>query len=126
MKRVAVLAPSEKAGLDPERLDALFVRMGPVAGEDAVCRAMEELAYNLGRADRLHVAGDLENMLSCTQALGRIADEIGMWKLHRVAEDVAQCIQDGDGVAVAATLARMARVGERSLYAVWDLQDLSV
>ena len=34
--RVAVLAPSEKAGLDPERLDALFVRMGPVAGEDAL------------------------------------------------------------------------------------------
>lgn len=126
MKRVAVLAPSETAGLDPGRLEALFARLGPEDGEDAVCRAMEELAYRLGQADRFHAGGRLDEMVTATRALRTIAEEIGMASLARVAEDVLQCIRDADAVALAATLARMARVGERSLYAIWDLQDLSV
>lgn len=126
MEQVAVISPSEKAGLDPERLEALYVRLGPTVGEDVVCRAMEELAYRLGHADRLFSRGDLAEMRKCTRALGAIAETVGMSSLCRVSGDVVQCIDDGDPVALAATLSRMARIGERSLYAVWDLQDLSV
>ena len=47
-----------------------------------------------------------------------------MGGLARVARDVTQCLDRGDGIAVAATLSRLIRVGERSLTAVWDLHDV--
>jgi len=126
VEQVSVLSPVEKAGLDPERLEGLFARVGTRAGENMVCRAMEELAYRLGRADSHHESGEYAEMRKCTRALGAIAEQIGMSGLSRIAGDVVQCIDDGDPVALAATLARMARMGERSLYAIWDMQDLSV
>lgn len=49
-----------------------------------------------------------------------------MTALARVAGDVTRAIDANDAVATAATLARLLRVGERSLTAVWDLQDLSI
>ncbi|MCR8549023.1 hypothetical protein M4578_14385 [Salipiger sp. P9] len=126
VEQVATLCPTEKAGLDPERLHGLYARFGTQEGENLVCRAMEELAYRLGMADRLYEQADLAGMRKCTRALGAIAEQIGMSGLCRISADVVQCIDDGDAVALAATLARMARMGERSLYAVWDLQDLTV
>lgn len=126
VEQVAVLSPCEKAGLDPERLEQLFARLGPQEGENVVCRAMEELACRLGHADRLFTQGDWPEMRKCTRSLGRIAEQIGMCGLSRISHDVVQCIDDGDGVALSATLARMVRMGESSLYALWDLQDLSV
>lgn len=126
MEQVSVLSPVEKAGLDPEHLEGLFARVGARAGENMVCRAMEELAYRLGCADRYHENGELAEMRKCTRALGAIAAQIGLSGLSRIAGHVVQCIDDGDPVALAATLARMARMGERSLYAIWDMQDLSV
>ncbi|MBU2963753.1 hypothetical protein KO516_23575 [Citreicella sp. C3M06] len=126
VEQVAVLSPSEKAGLNPERLEGLYQRLGAQEGEDVLCRAMEELAYRLGQADRFYETSDFAEMRKCTHTLGAIADQIGMSALTRISADVVQCIDDGDAVALAATLARMARVGERSLYAVWDLQDIPV
>ncbi|EIE51821.1 hypothetical protein AL036_08670 [Salipiger aestuarii] len=126
VEQVAVLSPNEKAGLDPERLEGLYERLGAQEGEDVLCRAMEELAYRLGQADRLYEKADFAGMRQCTRALGAIAEQIGMSALARISGDVVQCIDDSDPVGLAATLARMARVGERSLYAVWDLQDLTV
>ena len=126
MEQLAVLMPEEKAGLDADRLAALYARLGAVEGENVLCRAMEELAYRLGHIDRTHSIGDFDEMLKCTKALGAIADQIGMAAVNRIATDVMLCIQDGDPVALAATVSRLARMGERSLYAIWDLQDLSV
>jgi hypothetical protein len=49
-----------------------------------------------------------------------------MHTLSRVADDVTKCIDAGDQVAIAATLARLLRIGERSLTAIWDMQDVIV
>lgn len=55
-----------------------------------------------------------------------IADQIGMHMLSRVATDVTMAIDDNNTVAIASTLARLLRIGERSLTAIWDSQDLSL
>ena len=49
-----------------------------------------------------------------------------MRKLARVAGDVGTAVDQSDMVAVAATLSRLMRVGEASLTAVWDLQDMTI
>jgi hypothetical protein len=53
-----------------------------------------------------------------------LADKIGMVTLARVAQDVGLCAGRSDAAALAATLARLTRIGDRSLSAVWDLQDV--
>ncbi|WP_245875543.1 hypothetical protein [Puniceibacterium antarcticum] len=121
-----VLAPKENAGLDPDRLEALYSQLGPSAAEDVVCRAMEELALRLAHIDRLfheHAWGDMRKN---TRALVAIADQIGMTGLACVGGHVISCIDDVDHIALAATLARLNRLGEGSLTAIWDLQDLSI
>jgi hypothetical protein len=43
--------------------------------------------------------------------------------LARVARDVKTCTEQGDPVALAATLARLMRVGESSLTEFWMMQE---
>lgn len=87
---------------------------------------MEELALRLSHSERLYQQDDMAGLRKSTQSLIAIADQIGMRKLARVAGDVTSVVDDKDFVAIAATLARLMRVGEASLTAVWDLQDLSL
>lgn len=126
LEQVVFLAPSEATRLDPDKLDSLYSRLGPHTAEEVVCRAMEELAFRLAHIDRLYCRADLIEMRKNTRALIAIADQIGMTGLARVAGHVICCIDDADTTALAATLARMTRTGERSLTAIWDLQDVSI
>lgn len=126
LEKVTVLAPRERAGLDAERLDMLCMQVGPAAAEDMVCRAMEELAGRLGHIEELYFAEDRSLLRKNVRALVAIAEQIGMMGVGRVARDVMTCIDDGDDTALAATLARLARTGERSLTEIWDLSNLSI
>lgn len=123
---VTYLKQCETAGLNFDQLDALCTQLGPTGAEDVMRRAMEELALRLNHAERLFREGDLEALGRATKSLIAIADQIGMGKLARVAGDVTSAVEAGDSAATAATLARLLRVGERSLLDVWDLQDLTI
>lgn len=126
MSPVTMLAPEEPARLDIETLSDLYGDMGPRAAEEAVCRAMEELALRLAGAEKAWQAHDWTAMEVSLRRLIAIAQQIGMVGIVRVARDTRDCLTRGDTVALAATLARLLRMGERSLLALWDRQDLSV
>ena len=51
----------------------------------------------------------------------------GRWSrpLARVGRDVLACLHRADVVALMSTHARLMRVGDRSIRAIWDLEDLS-
>ncbi|WP_175581761.1 hypothetical protein [Pseudooceanicola sp. HF7] len=112
----------EDVRLDPGRLESLFLQMGEAGAEDVLCRAMEEIALRLSHTERLFRQGRMEEMRKSARSLVAIAEQIGMNALARVAGDVTCCIDAADEVALTATLARLLRVGEQSLTAVWDLQ----
>ncbi|QOL81729.1 hypothetical protein F3W81_13390 [Pseudooceanicola spongiae] len=126
VEHVLVLAQQEVVRLDPDRLEALYLQLGESGAEDVVCRAMEEVAVRLSHTERLYRQDRMGDMRKSARSLVAIADQIGMNALARVSGDVTRCIDTGDPVALAATLARLLRVGERSLTAVWDLQDVTV
>ena len=118
------LAPNERIFLDQDRLQKLYDDMGDAGAEDVVCRAMEELAVRMSYAEKLYSKGDYQDMHKVVRSLVAIAEQIGMDTLARVAQDVCICVERGDMVALGATLARLVRTGERSLHAIWDLDDL--
>lgn len=126
VEQVTLLKQDEVIRLDQDQLNALFARLGPAGGEDVACRAMEELAIRLTQVERCYRDGQYDQMRKGARSLAAIADQIGMNTLARVARDLTQCIDAGDGIAMSAVLARLLRSGERSLTAVWDMQDLSV
>jgi len=122
LERIGILTPQEPVWLDRDRLKALYEERGEIAAEDIVCRAMEELAVRLSQAEKRHREGKTEDLAHHVRSLVAIAEQIGMDKLARVARDVAHCAEAGDRVGLAATLARLVRLGERSLSAIWEAE----
>lgn len=117
---------NETVRLDPGKLSELYAQLGEVGAEDVICRAIEELAVRLSHCERLWRQNDMPNLRKSARSLIAIADQIGMSAMAGIARDVTCVIDDEDHAATAATLFRLLRVGEHSLTAVWDQQDLSV
>lgn len=126
MEQVTLLKQDEVVRLDGDRLEALYAQLGETGAENVVCRALEELAVRLSHTERCYREGRTADMRKSARSLVAIADQIGMRMLARVARDVTDCVDAGDHIALAATLSRLLRIGERSLSEVWELQDLSI
>ncbi|WP_227269892.1 hypothetical protein [Roseobacter weihaiensis] len=126
MNHVLNIRLKETVHVDQDRLGALYAELGEAGAEDVVCRAMEELALRLSHCSRLHGAGHWDELRKCARSLIAISDQIGMLVLARVAKDVIETLDANDSPAVSATLARMLRIGEQSLTAIWDLQDITI
>ncbi|KUF09477.1 hypothetical protein AVJ23_17705 [Pseudoponticoccus marisrubri] len=112
--------------MDRDQIEALCTDLGPHAAEDVVCRAMEELAHRLCLIEEKARRGTREELYKNLRVLAAIADQIGLASLSHVAHDVMACIELGDLVAEAATLARLARTGERSLIDIWETDAFSI
>lgn len=121
--QVLQIRPNERVDVDQERLGSLYAQLGASGAEDVVCRALEELALRLSQSDRLYRARNWKDLRKNTRSLIAIADQVGMMKLSKVAADVTTCIDEGDSVALASTLSRLLRIGERSLTAIWDIEE---
>ncbi len=126
VEQITLLEQRESVTLDSDRLQQLYTQLGESGAEDVVCRALEELAARLTLTERFYREGRVDDMRKSARSLIAIADQIGMEALTRVARDVTLCIDHHDAVALAATLSRLLRIGERSLQEIWGVQDHSV
>ena len=126
MCNLSYIAPVERPGVDPYRIEALVAQLGTAAAEDLVFHVMEDLARRLSLIHKTAVSGPKDDLYTQLGYLSEKALFIGLVGLARVAHDVQVCIEDADPTAEAATLARLARSGERSLALLWDLQDVSL
>lgn len=124
MVHIATLSHDEPVRLDSEQLAVLFRRLGPVAAEGVVARAMEEITLRISELAPLADARRLADLAHRAQRLVAIAEQIGLVAFSRVAADVAGCAERGDPAALGATMARLERLYERSVLALWDLQDM--
>jgi hypothetical protein len=123
---VARLSYFEAARFDRARLEALILELGEPGAERLIGRALEDLALRLNRIERGARLGDVDAVLAQSQALVRLADDVGMSDLARVAGDVVALSRGGDAAALAATIARLIRLGESALMSAWNLEDQSV
>ncbi len=126
MDRLCVLNLDEAVLVDRGQIAQLYAQLGESGAENVVCRAMEELAIRLAHSECLYREEKIVEMRKCVRSMRAIAEQIGMQTLAGVAKDVVNCIDMNDQNALAATLARLLRIGEQSLTEIWDLQDLSI
>ncbi|PRY20751.1 hypothetical protein CLV78_112125 [Aliiruegeria haliotis] len=126
MAHIATLCHDEQVRLDSSKLQALYSQLGAAGAENVICRAMEELAVRLSDLAPLHRAGRHGELAKMSHSLVGIADQVGMATLAQVSSDVCDCASQQDPVAIAATLCRLERIGDKSLTAIWDMRDLSI
>lgn len=126
MEYLTTLKPAEQIRLNSEQLETLYQKLGEEGADNVLCRAMEEMAIRLKQCEKQYRAGAHKELRKLVQSLVAIADQIGMQTLARVAEDVVQCLDSGDWVALGATFGRLGRCGDQSLTAIWDLSDVTV
>ncbi len=112
--------------MDQIRLTELRARLGPRGADETVSRAMEELAVQLAKVHKALDKSRLAEVHIAAKTIVEVSHHIGLNRLGRVGGDVAKLAISRDSAALAATAARLARVGESSQMMVWDLQDLSL
>lgn len=125
MSVVQRLKPEEPVGLDRDQLEDVIHQLGQAGAARMVNRALEDLAATLARASKHYRSGRIENLRASLKAMIALARPVGMTTLARVARDVRELSRTDDAAAFGAAMARLERIGESSLMAVLDLQDLS-
>ena len=129
LQQVTILSLQEPAWVDYDRIAGLYVQLGPTRAEELIGRAIEDLAVRLSELrDRFDgcTAPDFRELQRGTKAVTRIADQVGLIGLAMVAAHVCDCLRQQNMVALTACMSRLIRIGEQSLTAVWDVQDLSI
>lgn len=126
MAELAVLHHEEGVRLNPDCLVALYEALGEDGANQVVARVMRELNARLAELQRHAESDDLAALIRTARMLVKVADQIGMMTFARVAADVIAATEAGNSAARAATLARLQRIGDRSLNAVWKLRNMTV
>ncbi|MGB7242442.1 MAG: hypothetical protein WBC93_10190 [Sulfitobacter sp.] len=125
MSNIVTIRIQESVVICADQLGALWHQVGPAHAEDIVCRAMEELATKIHQSTELHGCGDFSALRKNVHSLIAVADQVGLVLLSKIASDVTRCIDRGDALALAATMARLTRVAEQSLTEIWDAQGIT-
>ena len=120
MANLMVLAVQEPVHVDARRLSEIVDELGETAAQDVICVALEQLAQALADARQAAMAGDMATLTAGAEMLSRLAWQVGLTSLAGVAVDVAACAERRDGIGLSATLARLMRIGNRSLTEIWD------
>ena len=120
MADLTVLAMQEPVRVDARRLGEIVDELGETAAHNIICVALEQLAQALADTRQAAMDGDMAGLLSKAGLLSRLAWQVGLTSLAGVAVDVARCAERRDATALSATLARLMRIGNRSLTEIWD------
>lgn len=120
-----ILLPDESAHLNHARLSEFYARLGVLKADAVLGQTIADLAARLSRVERCFAQGHFDELARLAATIPPRADPVGMGLFARVARDVADLAGRGDDTALAACVRRLGRIGESSLVAVWELQDLS-
>lgn len=125
MTEVAVLRPCEVVRQDVEAVAEIYRNLGAPTAEQVVTRALGELALTMAGIVEKVQSQDLRDVARQLARLRRLADDIGLVSLAKVAGDAQTCLERADSTAFSAVWARLLRVAERSLSPDQGIVDLS-
>ncbi|MDB6178104.1 hypothetical protein PAF17_11415 [Paracoccus sp. Z330] len=120
MAQIMPLAMTEPVKVDSRRVGDIVSELGETAAENVIGIALEQLALALQATEAALDADDLAQTVAHADRLSRLAWQIGLLSLAGVAMDLGTCAERRDLWALAAVRARLKRVGNRSLTAIWD------
>lgn len=121
-KDVVVLHQADQLQLDPGPLTRLFAEKQPMEAEDVLCQALEVIAVQLDRIQSVRNARKFDELNAPTRRVALVAAKIGLTEVALAAEHVANCVQQRNGVALDATIARLERGFDVAVTDVWSFR----
>lgn len=125
MNNVMSMELRETVTVDPDRLVELCVTVGEMRAEAIVASAVEELSLLIVEAEEAYRSQNFDALILRANEIEKTASNVGMTTFARVADDVIACAGERQTVPLASTLNRLRRIADKSLSAVWDMQDMS-
>lgn len=89
-----------------------------------ICRILEDIARRLDTLQQGLEDCDFASMQKPARRIGLIADQIGLTEVSVAACHVVNCINQADGVALEATIARLERGFDVAVSEIWNFRDL--
>ncbi|WP_102110300.1 hypothetical protein [Oceaniglobus roseus] len=123
VEKVVALTPREGCGINPGALLALRGSDGCALARTTMGEALEDLALALSRVAQAYREDRFHDLREAACTVGRIAASLDLDRLARVARTVAGLSTTTDCTALAANVARLVRLGNGALGAIWELQD---
>lgn len=120
MTKVARLAIAESVSIDMHRLEEIVRDLGENTAAQVINAALEQLALALTHTVAAADRAELAHVVTHADRLSRLAWQVGLVTLAGVAIDVGSCAEQRDMGALAATVARLRRIGNQSLTQIWD------
>lgn len=121
MTIVTMMERKECVEIDQAQLFQQFNLQADRDRHDLIFDVVEDIARILGRAETQYLKTDYDNLCESLDSIVTLAQKLGFGHLSRVAKDVKLCDEGNDFVAVSSTFQRLLRVGEQSLFAIWDM-----
>ncbi|MCV2445889.1 hypothetical protein [Paracoccus sp. DMF] len=120
MSKIAILSMNDAIRIDLQRLEQIVRELGEDCAAQVIGAALEELARALRRTVLAAQESDLGAVVNHADQLSRLAWQVGLVTLAGVAIDVGACAERRDATALGSTVARLERIGNRSLTQIWD------
>jgi cupin superfamily acireductone dioxygenase involved in methionine salvage len=121
MTIVTMMERKECVEIDQAQLFQQFNLQADRDRHDLIFDVVEDIARILGRAEMQYLKTDYDSLHDSLDSVVTLAQKFGFGHLSRVAQDVKFCVDGNDLVAVSSTFQRLLRVGEQSLFAIWDM-----
>jgi len=118
--------PQERVHINTELIATYLTEPAQSDQDNQIFCVVEAIADTLGEMETHYHAHDFHSLQRSTDQLSILARKYGFYSLDAVARDVLTTLDQTDFVALGAVLTRLLRVGEQSLYAIWDLPRKSV
>lgn len=121
MTIVTMMERKECVEIDQAQLFQQFNLEADRDRHDLIFDVVEDIAKILGRAEAQYLKMDYNDLCESLDNIITLGRKFGFGRLSRVAQDVQACVDANDFVAVSSTFQRLLRVGEQSLFAIWDM-----
>ena len=121
MTIVTMMERKECVEIDQAQLFQQFNLQADRDRHDLIFDVVEDIARILGRAETQYLKTDYNDLRDSLDSIVTLGRQFGFGHLSRVAQDVKFCVDGNDLVAVSSTFQRLLRVGEQSLFAIWDM-----
>lgn len=126
MAILAILRHDEGIRVDAERLVAVYCGRSRCEAEEILQRGIEDLTSRVTEIQRHFDEGDGPALVRGARLAARMADRLGMTSFTSVACDLIVATEAADRSAQAAILARLLRIVDRSVSAIWDLRNMTM
>ncbi|MEL6682157.1 MAG: hypothetical protein AAFQ09_05870 [Pseudomonadota bacterium] len=117
---VIVLRCPDSLYFDPTAVNALFAEKGVEEAEEVVCRVLEDIAMRLDNLQQGRSESRFDLMYKPARRIGIVADQIGLIEVSAAAGHVVTCLEQLDGVALEATMARLERAFDVAVSEIWN------